>query len=368
PTFSTRKPLSDRNDPAFFATVFSPSAADHAVDAVVLGDPYADIDKFYPGDSWDAGSLRGSFHQLQKLKEQYPHLKTLISVGGWTWSGRFSDVALADVSRKRFAASCVRFMKTYGFDGIDVDWEYPGGGGLPSNVSRPEDKQNFTLLLEELRRQLDTQGGSDSRSYYLSIAAPAGPAIYAKLELAKIAATLDWINIMTYDFNGGWSASTNFNSPLFASTSEPLTDGTKGMNTHAAVTAYRAAGMEARKINIGAAFYGRGWKGVPGANHGLYQSFTGLPKGTWEDGSFDYKDLKVNYIPKYTRYWHSEARVPWLYSAQEGIMISYDDPESMREKAKYVAEQDLGGVMFWELSGDDTESSLLGALYSTLRE
>jgi chitinase len=116
---------------------------------IVVGDTYADLDKAFPGDCWEAGCKRGNFNQLQKLKQKYPHLKTLISVGGWTWSGNFSDAAMTEASRTKFANSALKFVREYGFDGVDIDWEYPVGGGL--TPGKPEDKQNFTLLMKKLR-------------------------------------------------------------------------------------------------------------------------------------------------------------------------------------------------------------------------
>jgi chitinase len=212
-----------------------------------LVDSYAAIDKFYPGDRWDAGFLRGNLHQLQLLKKKHPHLKTLISVGGWTLSGPFSDVALTEASRVKFARSCVAFLKKYDFDGVDIDWEYPVGGGLEGNKTRPEDKQNYSLLLAELRKQLDEQGKADKRTYLLTIAAPAGPKVYANLEIDRIARLVDWINLMTYDFHGSWSEVTNFNAALYASTADPTKDETirKRFNADAAVKAYLAAGVPA---------------------------------------------------------------------------------------------------------------------------
>ncbi len=115
-----------------------------------LGDAWADTQFPYPGEKEGDGVL-GNFHQLQLLKEQNPNLQTLISIGGWTWSAKFSDLALTDASRKKFAASCLAFMKQYGFDGLDIDWEYPTGGGNTGNVERAEDPANFILLLTELR-------------------------------------------------------------------------------------------------------------------------------------------------------------------------------------------------------------------------
>ena len=96
----------------------------------VLGDPWADVERHLPGDPWSGpgsdASYFGNFRQLDLLQEEHPALKTLISIGGWTWSGNFSDAALTPASRARFATSCADFMENYGFDGIDIDWEYPG--------------------------------------------------------------------------------------------------------------------------------------------------------------------------------------------------------------------------------------------------
>ena len=184
-----------------------------------LGDPWGDVEKPMGDDTLET-PLRGNFHQLQILKENHPGLKTLISVGGWTWSSGFSALAMTAASRAKFATSCVKFMKEYGFDGIDIDWEYPVGGGLDSGA--PEDRQNFTLLLEELRATLDAQGAADGDAHYLlSIAAPAGPAIIANLEVDKIHPALDYINVTTYDFHGTWETSTNFNAPLYAASDDP---------------------------------------------------------------------------------------------------------------------------------------------------
>jgi chitinase len=260
-------------------------------------------------------------------------------------------------------------MIKYGFDGVDIDWEYPVGGGLASNKTRKEDRTNYTLLLAELRRQLDVQGKEDRRSYLLTIAAPAGPATMAHLELDKIHPHLDWINLMTYDFHGGWSPITHFNAPLFAVRDDPTPDESERLyfNVASAVQAYLKAGVPAEKLVVGVPFYGRGWDGVPDRNRGLYQKpAPNLPRGTWEAGVFDYKDLARNHVGKYARHWHEEAKVPWLFDAKTGIMISYDDPESLRAKAEYILHQKLGGVMFWELSGDDAESSLLKALHAVL--
>jgi chitinase len=338
-----------------------------------LGDPAADVQRFYSKrDSVDGtpdvkDGPHGAFNQLLKLKARYPHIKALISLGGWTGSGMFSDIAESEESRQKFVQSCVELylQKHAGvFDGIDVDWEYPVSGGYKNG--RPADKHNYTLLLEEFRKQLDAQGQLDGKQYLLTIAAPAGPKVYANLELDKIHPYLDWINIMTYDFHGAWDKTTNFNAPLYKSSTDPSSDPTvrDKFNVDAAVQAYLKAGIPANKLVVGTPFYGRGWMGVADQNDGLYQAASGPAKGNLEPGAFDYSTIKKSYLESSQRFWHPEAKVPWLFDPSTGVMISYDDPEAVGLKADYVKEHALGGIMIWELSQDGGE--LLQAIYSRL--
>jgi chitinase len=327
----------------------------------ILGDEWADTQYLYPGDV-EGSELLGNFNQLNLLKAAHPHLQTLISVGGWTWSGNFSDIALTEETRQHFAESCVDFMLRYGFDGIDIDWEYPAGGGKPSNEERPEDPENFILLLEALRAQLDAQGEQDGRHYLLTIAAGAGESTYAPLDWERIHPLLDWINVMTYDMSGGWSSVTGHSAPLYDSTANPP----EGTSVDTAIQAYLALGVPAEKLIVGVPFYGHGWGGVAAENNGLHQPYENIPSGTWEAGSFEYSDVSVNYVGTYQRFWDETAQVPWLYNPDTGIMISYEDPESAALKAQYVRDHGLGGVMFWELSHDDADAALLTALYDTL--
>lgn len=331
----------------------------------IVGDEQADTEYAYPDDPADAPFL-GNFRQLNVLKAAHPHLKTLLSVGGWTWSDHFSDAALTAESRAAFARSCVALMKQYGFDGLDIDWEYPVQVGLNPALGRPADKENFTLLLAELRAQLDAQGAQDGDVHYLlTIAAPAGPYQYRNIQLDQIHPYLDWLNVMTYDFHGSWDKSTHFNAPLYPASDDANLDNAR-LTVDAALQAYLAAGIPAEKLVMGVPFYGRGWAGVSDRHDGLFQPATRIPDGTWEPGSFDYSDLVTNYLPTATRYWHAEASVPWLYDAEQQLMISYDDPESLRIKANYVKQAGLGGIMFWELSADTDEHALVNALYDQL--
>lgn len=322
---------------------------------VTLYDRWAAVEKSFPGDTWNQ-PLRGNLNQLRKLKEQNPHLITMISVGGWTLSGRFSDAALTAASREKFAASAVRFIRQYHFDGVDIDWEYPGGGGLETNVSRPEDKRNFTLLLTELRRQLNAAGQADGKRYYLTIAAPAGPDKIANIEPAAIAGVLDWINVMTYDLHGAWESRTDHHSALYGASGDPLT-------TAAAMNAYVSAGVSRDKLVVGLPFYGRSWRGVGSTNNGLRQMGAGAARGTWDDGGvIEFWDIQRRLAAEptaYRRYWDATARVPWVYapSKEGGLFITYDDRESIGHKLDYIQTQGFRGAMFWDLSGDLTDGT-----------
>ena len=218
----------------------------------VLGDPAADIGRADPGDGPDADQLAGNFRQLRLLKERHPHLQTLISMGGWTGSGPFSDAVATEQRRRDFVASCVELFLTRWpgvFDGIDIDWEYPVCCGLPENSYRPEDRRNCTLLFAELRRQLDQLGASTGRRYLLTAAIPAGRDLPATcFELREAAQILDWINVMTYDMNGSErSGITNFNAAFRESPSDPRPPETeRDWNVEGTVQAFHDEGVPRR--------------------------------------------------------------------------------------------------------------------------
>lgn len=328
----------------------------------VLVDTYADYDRFYKAeesvdgvaDTWDNGALRGSFNQLRKLKAQYPHIKVLISLGGWTLSTGFPSAARPE-NRVEFVKSCIdlfikgNFSATLSypgiFDGIDIDWEYPG----------PEDTQNFTDLMAEFRKQLDAV----KPGLLLTGAFPAGDDKFSKIQLGNVHQYMDFINLMTYDFHGAWESTTNFNSPLYGSPANPSPY--KNYNSDYAIQAYLNAGVPANKLLMGVPFYGRGWTNVPNVNNGLYQSGVTAP-GTIEQGVDDYKVLAAKGYPSFR---HPEAQAYWIFDGS--TFWSYDDPTSMTNKMNYINSKQLGGAMFWELSGDSANGELIGAIKNTLQ-
>jgi chitinase len=170
------------------------------------------------------------------------------------------------------------------------------------------------------------------------------------LEPAELARVLDFINVMTYDYHSGDTIA-HFNSPLRAISGDPV----PLWNIEASLRGFLAAGVPAARLVVGAPFYGRGYGGVAPANGGLLQRGTEAAAGEWR--SVDYRVL-VQRQPEqhgFTRHWQPEAQVPWLYNPRTRVFLSYDDPQSIAAKAGYVREQGLGGIMFWELGGDNGE-------------
>jgi chitinase len=323
----------------------------------VIGDSDADTNRFFGAGNTISGtpdtvdSQRGNFNQLAQLKQKYPRLGVLISIGGWTWSEHFSDVALSEESRQKFVQSCLDlYLVRYGksFDGVDIDWEYPVSGGL--KPGRPEDKHNLTLLLAEFRRQLDALQQTTGRKYLLTLAGPSSPDTMSHFELGEIQKTLDWINVMAYDYHVATEAVTGFLAPLYGSARDPNPDSRNFQNGDAAVSGYLAAGVPAGKIVLGIPFYGRAWQGASG--DGLFSPAASPAPAKYEPGYMDYTELLNGPLQKYQRHWDADAKAPWLFDPATGTFISYDDAESIRWKVKYIREKGLGGAMIWELGLD----------------
>ncbi|WP_260412505.1 glycoside hydrolase family 18 protein [Alkalihalobacillus sp. TS-13] len=306
------------------------------------------------GDPWVDGE---NFNQLKELKEQHPHIKTLISVGGWTWSENFSDVALTEESRTIFAESVLEFVQKYGFDGVDLDWEYPVNGGQPDNINRPEDKQNYTLVLKKIRETLDAQSKKDGQEYLLTIAAGASKTHVNNLELDKLHQYVDYVQMMSYDIHGEWDELTGMNAPL---KQDPESGYHNEWSVKDAVETFINNGVPADKLVMVLPFYGRMFKQSTNANNGLYQQFTGGGR------SVNYAALKAEHINKngFTPHREEDSQVPWLFNGS--TFISYDDAISIGHKTDYLKLKGLSGAMMWELSHDPGEV-LLTKVYEELK-
>ena len=297
-----------------------------------------------------------NFKKLNELKKINPNLKVLISVGGWNWSGKFSEVAATEEAREVFANSCLEFVRRYELDGIDLDWEYPVGGGLETNSKSPNDKENFTLLLKKIREKLD-EGQAENKQYILTIAAGASNYYINNTEPNKFHKYLDYINLMTYDIHGHWDEYTDFNSPLYNNNDESHQ---YKISVDYSVKSWLKAGVPADKLIVGIPFYGYKYSLLTNSSTGLYGRHT-------NGSALTYNTIVKDYInnPAFTSYFHEESMVPWLYDGQ--TFISYDDPVSIALKAEYIRENNLGGAMIWELS-QDFEGALLNSLYGGIYE
>ncbi|MEW6121122.1 MAG: glycosyl hydrolase family 18 protein [Pseudomonadota bacterium] len=339
---------------------------------VALYDSYAAVEKTFSAadsvdgvaDTWDQ-ALAGNFNQILELKAINPDLKVSIAVGGWTLSGPFSDVAATEAGREVFAQSLVDFLTKYSmFDGVDFDWEYPGGGGLASNTVRAEDGANYALLLAEVREKLDALEASTGRDYTISVASPAGADKIATFNLEGLAPYVDFFNLMAYDFHGGWESTTGHQAPLY-----DTVGGNYDIAT--AVQLYLDAGVAPSAIVLGAPMYTRAWSGVSDGGDGGWNAATsGLAPGSFEAGVYDYKDLlqKVQDPNSgWKLYWDDEAQAAYVYNEQLKIFSTIETPSSIALKSEWAQSMGLGGMMFWDLSNDATGSaeSLLKAAYDS---
>lgn len=308
------------------------------------------------GFSHDAAN----FQALTGLRAKNPKLKVLVSVGGWTWSGQFSDVALTKESRRKFVESAVAFVERYKLDGLDVDWEFPGQEGL-HNIHRPEDKENCTALMEDLRAALDKAGQKAGKRYLLTMAVEAADEWLEHTEMRKVATSLDFANLMAYDqFEPDSDPMAGHHAPLFTNPANP-----KHSSAATAVSHFIAAGVPAAKVVLGVPFYGHAWGEVPALEHGLYQS--GKEPKERMFTSFEMIDTKLKNQGGFVRYWDDISKAPFLYNADKQLFVSYDDEESVRLKGRYVDDRGLGGMMFWEYSGDP-KNKLLDAIHEGMMQ
>ncbi|EKX66949.1 glycoside hydrolase family 18 protein [Streptomyces ipomoeae] len=317
-----------------------------------IGDAWADTDKpFTAEESVDGVAdtadqpLSGNFNQLRKLKKLHPNLKVVWSFGGWSWSGGFGEAAKDPAA---FARSCYDLVENSKwadvFDGIDIDWEYPGACGLTCDTSG---REAFPELMKALRAEF---GKRELVTAAITADATEGGRIDAA-DYAGAARYVDWYNPMTYDYFGAWAATgpTAPHSPLYSYPGVPE----EGYNTAATIAKLKSLGIPARKLLLGIGFYGRGWTGVTQAAPG--GTATGPAKGTYEDGFEDYKVLKQTCPATGTVGGTAYAKCgdDWW---------SYDTPATIATKTKWKDRQGLGGTFFWELSGDTANGELIKSI------
>lgn len=349
--------------------IYAFAKPDVASARVELSEPNTDI-----GTKRD-GRVRGNFAELLRLKKKFPHLKILLSVGGWTYKDYFNQ--LADAGRlSELVQSCVDILshttidgKEYRyaelFDGIDIDWEFERADAEKYSAA-------FESFLQDVRNALS----SVNRKYIYTVALQ--PSAYffegpAALNWKKIASCVDWINLMAYNFHGLWDDETNFNAPL----NGMLPDDKNCINY--AVKELKKEKVPLTKVALGVPFYGHSYKKVKNKNRGLYQTFKGGASA--EDlgmkslsiskpGNIRFEDidkLLKKHGNDYVRGWDKRAHSSWFYNKKRKVFISYDDEKALKEKALYCRKKGLGGIMVWEVSGDSPKGALIEALEGALK-
>ncbi|MCX2950670.1 glycoside hydrolase family 18 protein [Lentzea sp. NEAU-D7] len=346
----------------------------------VSADPWADwqmphtAEQSVSGKADEAGQvLAGNLNQLKQLKAKYPRLRINISLGGWTGSRYFSNAALTPESRAAHVKSCTDMWIKGNlpglpegaakgvFDGIDLDWEWPGSNGnmTPPNVVRPEDKQNFTKLLAEYRRQM---GWNRDLTAFL----PADPKqVDAGFEVRKVFCYLTFGTLQGYDYHGAWDAAANQQSALRVPKGDPSEF---EFSSEVTVNAWLSRGAPRSKAVLGVPFYGRGWDGVaPGTRNGLFG--TGVPApAKYEAGYEDFHRIKAKLSEPgntYKIYRDEKAGFAWIYDGK--TWWTYDDATEMKRKARYINDRRLGGAMIWSLDGDTPQGELIKALDGALK-
>ncbi|KAL9004635.1 MAG: hypothetical protein Q9188_002549 [Gyalolechia gomerana] len=305
--------------------------------------------------SWDESGrdLHGCMGELNKLKKRHRTLKILLSVGGWENRIDFTQGVNTPAKREEFARSSVTMVQDLGFDGIDIDWEYP------EDEKRVND---LIALLQSCRSALDASSAQYQSNYHflLTIAVTADPAKYRHLLSGNFSSYVDYINLIAYDYAGSaFSEFTAYQSNLYTSLDNPLET---PFSTHKAIRDYTSSGIDSYKIVLGMPLQGRGFANTGGLGQRFVPQVTG--EFPTEPGVWGYKVL-----PQWGATSHYDPNVvaAYTYDLSARTLITYDSPEVVKAKTKYITDYQLGGAIFWESSGDKGgNESLIATAYTGL--
>ena len=291
---------------------------------------------------------RKTMQQLVALKKQFPHLKIMVSIGGWGGCARCSALFASAEHRNNFAKSAVSLFKQYHIDGLDLDWEYPAIEGYPGHAWDKADKNNFTELVKALRREMGSR-------FLLSFAA-GGFMKYLEesIDWDQVTPQVDFVNLMTYDLVNGYSTVTGHHTLLYDYKPEQE-------STRKCVEWLLNKNVSSEKLIVGAAFYARVWEQVEDKDHGLYQSGKFLRGVGYKDFASYFNDGSG-----YEYFWDEKAMAPFQYSASKKLFATFDDKRSIEAKANFVRSKNLGGIMFWELTEDLPSNGLVDEIWKGL--
>jgi len=348
---------------SFKTGVFAQKVSDFAVIAYYMGDAQQ-IDRYQVGQLthiiYSFCHLKeGKLHvddakdsltimHLVDLKQAHPKLKIMLSLGGWGGCAPCSEAFSTEQGRAIFAKSVKEVNDYFGTDGLDLDWEYPAIEGYPGHLYQAQDRQNFTALVRELRHVL----GSNTE---ISFAA-GGFQKYLdeSIDWRAVMPLVDRVNIMSYDLVNGYATITGHHTPLYSTHADKE-------STHRAVQYLLGLGIPTRKLVIGAAFYTRVWKNVAAIDHGLYQS------GEHTNGyNFRSYAVQLSADKGWQYFWDERAQAPYWYNQEQKQFATGDDLASVKAKTNYVVHNQLGGIMFWELTLDTTQDGMLQAIHDTI--
>lgn len=282
--------------------------------------------------------------KMVALKAKNPQLKVILSLGGWSGCYTCSPVFATTQGRKEFAASVKELTEYFKTDGIDLDWEYPVIAGPLGHPYSPEDKHNFTLLLKELRKALG------HRKEISFAAGGFNLFIDSSIEWKKAMRLADKVYVMSYDLVHGYSTVSGHHTPLYSTAQQEA-------SADNAVRRMMGAGVPAKKIIIGAAFYARMFKVNDTVNRGLYR-----PGSFYRGISYAHLYDSIAAEKGFIQYWDDIAKASYAFNPARKILVTYDDSISVALKTKYAVKRKLGGIMFWQLADDRFSNGLLDVM------
>ena len=300
-------------------------------------------------------AIVGGFGQFAALKTYNKDLKTMLAIGGWNeGSRRFSPLVEDRDRRQVFIKSAIRFLRQYNFDGIDLDWEYPTqrAGG------RPQDRANYATFIEEMREAFQSEADKTGKERLLiSMAVPASLEYAGKgYAIDRLNEALDFFNLLTYDYHAAQEPAVNHHSPLFRPDDWSEYDFRKDLNIDATVRFYLENGATRDKLVLGIPTYGRSFTLANPDVHEIGSPATApgeAGSGTKEDGYLAYYEICNQILDDD---WELVTQYPGYmgpYAHKGNQWVGFDDVDAVVEKAFYVAEEELGGIMFWTIDNDD---------------